>query len=170
MANNTWVYRKSLYEQIPPNPGFIDGALYLLYNMCLLSDVEYVNGVTSVYRRHVGSASCFSDADGHKAYQYHKSCFLLAINIAPKFPNSEKNLNSSYNYALFSLYEGALKYNDKEIIEIIDYYFSPLLDMKMFKDLISQKQQYERTQYSIAYKLGRLLLRPLKWLKTNLYN
>ena len=165
MANNTWVYSKSLYDQIAPNPGYIDGALYLLYNMCLLADVEYVEGVTSVYRRHKGSASCFSNVDERRAYQYQKSCFFLEARFTPKFPNSETNLKELYNYALFCLYERALKYNDKEVIEKIEEHFSPLLDMRMYQSLISQKQRYERTQYSKAYKLGRLLLQPIKWLK-----
>lgn len=165
MANNTWVYSKSLYDQIAPNPGYIDGALYLLYNMCLLADVEYVEGVTSVYRRHKGSASCFSNVDERRTYQYQKSCFFLEARFTPKFPNSETNLKELYNYALFSLYERALKYSDKEVLERIEEYFSPLLNMRMYQSLISQKQRYERTQYSKAYKLGRLLLQPIKWLK-----
>lgn len=166
-ANNTWLYRKAVSDNIKSNKGYIDGALYFLYNMCLLADVEYIDGVTAVYRRHIGSASCFSERDDIlKKYLYNKNCFLLEDEFIPKFPNSDENFRNLYNDVLYSLYERACMYNDIEIIRKIDDYFSSLLDMQMFRKNILIRQQLEKIQQSHAYRLGHALLAPFKLLKS----
>ncbi len=166
-ANNTWLYRKSISDNIEPNKDYIDGALYFLYNMCLLAGVEYIDGVTAVYRRHIGSASCFAGKDDAlKKYLYNKNCFLLEDEFVPKFPNSNINLRNLYNSVLYSLYERAFMHKDTEILNKIDNYFSPLVDMQMFRKNILIGQQLEKIQHSHTYRLGHALLAPFKWLKS----
>lgn len=166
-ANNTWLYRKSVSDTIKPNKSYIDGALYFLYSMCLLADVEYIDGVTAVYRRHIGSASCFSQKEALKMYQYDRNCFLLEDKFTPLFPNCVVNIKSLYNSALFNLYERAIQYSDSDIIEKIEKYFSSVLDIKMFRDYVLIRQ---RLLHSKAYQLGCILLAPFKWMKSVLWS
>lgn len=168
-ANNTWLYRKSVSDNIKPNKSYIDGALYFLYNMCLLADVEYIDRVTAVYRRHIGSASCFSQKEALRMYQYDRNCFLLEDKFIPLFPNSVINIKSLYNSALFNLYERAILYNDKDIVEKIENYFSNNIDIKMFREYtLSMRQEVVKVRRSKAYRIGKLLLKPFSIIKQQL--
>lgn len=160
-SNMTWVYRAEIFKQIPNNPGFIDGALYLLYSMCLLGDLGFVEGSTGVYRRHLGSASCIKH-DGERQYKYNKSCFFLSLYFIPKFDNCIENYKRVFSTNLFSLYVEAMKRSDRETIECFKSFYKDTLDIDM---ICRQFIACYSAKNSHAYRLGKFILRPFNWVK-----
>ena len=162
MGNATWLYRSETKNHFSPKNRRIDGALQLLYFFCSKSQIGYLPINSAVYRRHEGSASCFTDDQSLKDYNYSKDVFLTMLDYVGDFNDSESLKKQIFKSGLKELYLRALKNNDREIVELFTEHFEPILDLEfvnnLYLDAISARN-------SFSYKLGRTILKPFSWIK-----
>ena len=165
--NMTWLFRKRLFDSFNPNPGFLDGAMYLLCNFCLVSALGYIPTITGVYRRHEGSASCFRPNQRKEQYLYKKSIFELTKYFAPKFDTYEVILRRVYSEGLLNLLPYAFHFEDNQIIQDFELFYKGSLDIHSYKKGLSDfKINCENNvRSSKSYKIGRAILSPLFWAK-----
>lgn len=167
LANMTWVYRKKVLDAIPKNDQYIDGAIYLLLNMCMRTKIVYLPEVTGVYRRHKGSESNFSDKQLQLKYNYQKNSFKLLTSYAKYFRNSDLYLNAMYTDALFDLLIKAVRYNDTEVIDYINSYFDNKLNVQGIFDKITKYEKEisnikQSRIYLISCKVSKIIHKVLK--------
>lgn len=168
MAPMTWLFRRDVYMQIAPTKSHADGTFALSLDFFARSNVAYLPETTAVYRSHIGSAT--TQVDPVKHWCYEKGVFETQLEYAEKYhctPELIQNLKLQ-GYVDFLL--PALEANDEDFVqEVINYYSSQGMELRFFVDrckrYVRYHQQYEMIRQSKAYKLGKILLKPLKWLK-----
>ncbi len=165
----TWLYKRSIFLQnIQDYDNITDGTLALALDLFGTSEVAYLPDVTAVYRVHSGSATNQSDVKKHM--QYIKGVCDTQYYYAKKYKCNPKIINDlkMQNYATSMLL--AIDSDDQEFVqEALLYYTDYGLYMKWFvescKKYVKYKKQYEQICSSKAYRLGKILLKPFKWLK-----
>lgn len=168
IAPMSWLFRKDIYNQIAPRKSHTDGTFALSLDFFAKSTVAYLPETTAVYRSHIGSATTHVDPVKH--WYYEKGVFETQLEYAEKYhctPELIQNLKLQ-GYVDFLL--PALEANDEDFVqEVINYYSSQGMELGFFVDkckrYVRYHQQYEMIRKSKAYKLGKILLKPLKWLK-----
>lgn len=165
LGNCSWVYRLSVIKESPNPKKFIDGALCLFYYLSLNSKIEFLDLNTAVYRRHEGSASCFSMDDLKRKYRYERDSFLIRENYAHKFQNKEYLLQIVYTEGLWGNYINALKNNDNEIINVFRNYFKDKLDMdimdRFLLKYIDNKTEIQKIKSSFPIRIVSFLKRKI---------
>ncbi len=176
LLNLTWVLKKELYFSFFSKFEccYIDTALQLFYEICLNSKGKYLNIVTGVYRRNMGSLSCFSEDQEMKKFNYFKSWFKLMKEYIPKFDNEKENELEVYKFGIEFVLTPALLFDDRDII--IDYvsYIEKTKGafLNQLCDCITEKEKEKNLILnSRSYRLGKFILFPirklLKFMKLN---
>lgn len=154
-ANMTWLMRMDVLNKIPQCKCYIDEAFFRFCHFCLLSNVDFLPNATGVYRRNVGSASCFDDEK--RAFKYTANTFSLFEYLIPKFPNPVETRRQFYDDRLYTIYPKAIKFNAKEIIDAYRSFYP-----KWFLDIASKEVVYRQENniqtLSFTYKVARKLL------------
>ena len=168
IAPMTWLFRRELYMQIAPANSHTDGTFALSLDFFANSKVAYLPETTAVYRSHIGSATTQTDPKKH--WKYEKGVFDTQVEYAEKYHCSNDVINriKIQGYADFMF--PALEADDEDFVkEALEYYRLQGMEMKWFADkcrrYIRYHQQYEMIRKSKAYKLGKMLIKPFKWLK-----
>lgn len=168
IAPMTWLFKRELYMQIAPANSHTDGTFALSLDFFANSKVAYLPETTAVYRSHIGSATTQTDPKKH--WKYEKGVFDTQLEYAEKYHCSNDVINriKIQGYADFMF--SALEADDEDFVkEALEYYRLQGMEMKWFaekcKRYVRYHQQYEIIRKSKAYKLGKMLLKPFKWLK-----
>lgn len=164
----TWLIRKSVYDKFSVENGLKDTSLALALNLFAKSKVAYLDDVTAVYRSHSGSAT--TQADPKKAFQYLNGVFQTQLLYAEKYNCDDKLIERLNMQGYVGHIHAAIEADDMAFVqEALDFYHSKGMEMKWMieecKRYVRYHQQYEMIRKSKAYKLGKFLLKPLKWLK-----
>jgi len=167
LLNLTWVFLTDLYKNIitKRKTYFNDSALQLFYDCCLKTKCKYINCVTGVYRRNPNGVSFFTKEQEKKRYEYFKSCFLLIVHYLPQFNSSLKLESTIYARNIEYVLKPAIQFGDDEIIQLFLSFTNKRKGLFLcdLNDIINDKEkQIKRT---LSYRIGNILLWPLKKLK-----
>ena len=157
-----------LYNKLVISSGtkfYIDTALKLFYDLNLNSKGKVLDFVTGVYRRNSGGLSAFSKEDEIKQYTFYKSFFSLIKEYIPKFENVEETEKYFYFSLLPYVLSPAIKNNDIDIINDYVSYVSKtkgLFLCQLYNNIFEKENEVKN---SITYRLGNIILRPIKKIK-----
>ncbi len=173
IAPMTWVWRSSFNQMLKQCFIKTDGTFAYALEFYKNSKVGYLPETTATYRFHTGSASNPGSSSGH--FRQYKGVFDTQLYYADKYNVSQTLLDNIKSKAYFDLLPYSLCVDDKEFVVDADNFFSskgihfPTL-IKQIKRINAQQSEIEHItrDYNVvvnskAYKIGRQLLKPLKF-------
>lgn len=164
----TWLMRKDTYKMVYPKSTHSDGSFALALEFYAKSKVAYIDEVTATYRIHDNSASRPDSLE--KKWQYVCGIMQTQLEYARKYGNDamvQKVYINSYLVDLLPL-AVALKKQDfimeaREYTEQFGFKFDNYLTI--ISASLKNEKQYNQVQHSKAYRLGKFLLKPFRWMK-----
>lgn len=169
MAPNTWMSRKSVADKIGEQQSwFTDESLATALDFLHESNMHLIDVVTTVYRVHEGSLA--AQTDPKKKWKYEHGLMKMQVYYAEKYHCAEDLIMKLKLQEYVHLIPVALEAGDVAFVEeAMAYARSQGMEIKWvvekWKEYVRYHQQYEMIRKSKAYKLGKFLLKPLKWLK-----
>lgn len=165
----TWLYKRRLFlDNVEGYMNITDATLALALDLFGSSEVSYLPDVTAVYRIHSDSAA--NPLDNVKRMTYIKGVYNTQMTYAHKYNCNQEVIDNLkiQNYA--TSIPLALECDDQDFIaEAIRFYDDKGIIMKWFvescRGYVGYKKQYEQICSSKAYRLGKTLLKPFKWLR-----
>ena len=165
----TWMYKLS--ERKRKTLDFndtTDGSFAFALHMFAISKIDYLPDVTAVYRVHQGSAA--NPTSVKQKFTYTFGVFQTQLEYAKKYhcDDSFIDILKMQNYT--TIMPLAIESNNQAFIdEALDYFSSKGMIMKWFvnscKEYVKYKNQYLQIRSSKAYRLGKILLKPFKFLR-----
>jgi len=158
LAPMTWVFRKDLIKYFP-REGFVDASFAIALDVFKNSNIVFLPLVTAVYRMHIGSASRPKSIE--QVFKRHKGVFDTQLHYIKKYKVDDKilelkiKLNSYIELLPFSLQLNDNDFTEKAIDDLqnLGINIKPLFNMAFDSIRISRSR---------AYRLGRILLKPIK--------
>jgi len=169
MAPNTWMSRADVGKKIGEQlPWFTDESLATALDFLHESNMHFIDTVTTVYRVHEGSLA--SQTDPMKKWKYEHGLMKMQVYYAEKYHCSEELIMKLKLQEYVHFIPSALEAGDMDFVqEALDYGKSQGMELKWvvgtLKQYVEYHRQYEMIRRSKAYRLGKALLKPLKWLK-----
>lgn len=161
LAPMTWLFRKELLAYIDNSRIFTDGTYLYMLEFLHNSKIAYLPIVTATYRAHVGSASAPANVD--KMFKYMKGVFNTQRYYADKYPCSDALKVKIMIRGYLDILPIAIKADQDDFVkEAHTYMESQGIDIHL---IIRDLKQGEMRKRSKAYRLGKSLLKPLKWIK-----
>lgn len=169
IAPMTWLVRCDMYKnEIAKIGQCSDGSFALALEFFHLSQVAYISEVTATYRVHDNSAS--RQLDPEKNWQYMKGVMTTQLEYAKKY-GDDRLVDRVYmtNY-MYDLLPSAIAINKMDFILNAENFLSEKgIDFNKHLTLLKEEQEYkmryEKIQVSKAYRLGKFLLKPFKWMR-----
>ena len=167
IAPMSWVYRKSVFYELEYRT-FTDATFAMALAFFKQSKVYYLPEVTSVYRGHSGSASRPTSAIG--VFKQYCGVFRTQLFFTEKYQVEESLVKLIKSGAYIKLLPSAIESNQKEFIEEATSYFTGNdLNYNEFLKLcnayLQAREDARRARNSLAYKIGRSILRPFSFVK-----
>lgn len=160
LAPMTWVMRRELMSAIEYPPSYTDGTYVMMLTWLRISNVVYIPEVTAVYRSHVGSASSPIGYAGY--YKYSKGVSDTQLYFAEHFPcNVETRKTIQINRICRLLPIAILAGQDDFIVEakvIAEKYGLNI------ENLVRELKNGAMARSSYAYRIGKIILRPLSFI------
>lgn len=163
LAPMTWVFRKDLLKYFP-SENFADGSFAIALDVFKNSKISFLPEVTAVYRMHLGSVSRPETIE--QTYKQWKGVFDTQLHYMKKY-NVDELLELKIKLSSYiELLPLSIQLNDNEFIaktvddlNSLGINIEPLLDMAFNSIKISRSR---------AYRLGRFLLKPAKFIQSKL--
>lgn len=162
-GNVTWVFRRDAIKDIQIPSDCVDVPLLLLYEVSLGSKIGYVDVNTGVWRKHLGSYS--NQIATAKQYLFRKQDFLLKESYYNRFPYKTSDFVSLVMRTIIDLYELAGDCGDCEFQEKLDNYLRSFGSYDYICYLRTKQNEYKS---SYAYRIGKFLLSPLRFIHSKL--
>ena len=161
LAPMTWLYRRNLQDMLSLANIHSDGTYAYMLEFLHNSKVAYIPEVTATYRSHVGSAS--SPIRSQALFRYSIGVFRTQIHYSQKYPCTEELKKKVLMRGYLAKLPIAIMANNEEFVqEARDFMESQGFDVDL---IIRELKQGEMRKNSYAYRLGKKLLEPIKWLR-----
>lgn len=166
IAPLTWMYRKELVKLYDIRGAYTDESFAFALDAFASGDVHYVDIITAHYRLTNNSLS--RPITLEREYRqwlgvFRSQCYYIT-KYATQFTDIEKNRILSNGYIYFI--PMAYSLNDMDFInESVDYFQSIEIDIQPYINVCRARISAEKARDSKAYKLGKAILKPFKWLK-----
>lgn len=161
LAPMTWLYSIGTLSFLNKSKVYTDGTYAYMLEFMQNSEVAYLPITTATYRSHAGSASA---PIGNKAlFRYIKGVRDTQFYYSEKYPCSDELKNKICLRAYLDILPIAIMAGDNEYVEQIrDYMQAHDLDIDL---IIRELKQGKMRKHSYAYRLGKIILKPLSWIK-----
>lgn len=165
IAPMTWLYRKDVYESITDNmlKGTSDGSYVVALEFFCNSKVAFLPINTATYRVSPGSASRPLSLFG--LFKYRKGVYNTELEYIKRYTNNQWYLSFVLQQSINELYPIAVELQDTEYIDwchkICKKY--PLVNIQIPQSIVYLKADAKNARSSHAYRLGKILLKPLCW-------
>lgn len=169
IAPNTWMFSRKL-AMFYKDSGYVDESFVLALDAFAKSQVAYLPDVTAIYRVHPDSAS--NQTNPKKKWKYLYGVFQIQLQYAEKY---DKTLLPKVKLRRYlDLLPLAVKCEEKEFIfEATAYLEEQGVDVKGYiqsiKNNILCKEDLRNIKKSYAYRVGKIVMRPLSILRTIIY-
>lgn len=164
LAPMTWLYRRDLQEMLTNSKVYTDGTYAYMLEFMHNTEVAYLPFVSATYRSHAGSAS--SPIGANAFYRYSKGVFDTQRYYSDKYPCAKELRAKILMRGYLDVLPIAVMATQEDFIEEVRTYFkSQDLDIDL---VIRELKQGEMRRRSKAYRLGKAILKPFKWLKEKL--
>lgn len=161
LAPMTWLYRTDLMEYIQKSKIYSDGTYAYMLEFMYNSKVAYIPEVTATYRTHDGSASAPTSVQG--LFRYSKGVFDTQVAYSEKYPCSDELKTKIMIRGYLDILPIAIMADQEDFVkEAQTYMESQGFDIHL---IIRDLKQGEMRKRSNAYRLGKAILKPFKWLK-----
>lgn len=161
LAPMTWVYRRELRDLITNAVVYTDGTYSFMLEFMQNSKVAYLPEVTATYRTHKGSAS--NPVGAQKYYDYFTGTFNTRRYYMEKYPCTDEIKMKILIRGYLDILPIAIMADKEDFVEEARAYMdSQDIDIDT---IIRELKQGEMRKRSKAYRLGKAMLKPLKWLK-----
>lgn len=165
IAPMTWLFRKDVYESITDNmlKGTSDGSYVVALEFFYNSKVAFLPINTATYRVSPGSASRPFSLSG--LFKYRKGVYNTELEYIKRYINNQWYLYFVLQQSINELYPIAVELQDTEYIDwchkICKKY--PLVNIQIPQSIVYLKADAKNARSSHAYRLGKILLKPLSW-------
>lgn len=169
IAPMTWMCRRDVYYKLIQHIGIhTDGSFALALEFYHFSNVAYIDEVTATYRVHENSAS--RQIDPEKKWQYDLGVMETQLEYAQKYGDEALVQKVCLNSYLINLLPLAITLNKQDFIQTAREYANSIgliFDdyLALIKLSLKREKQYYLIQESHSYRLGKLLLKPFRWMK-----
>lgn len=167
IAPLTWMFRADLLKIIDKN-NFCDMSFAIALDMFKNTNISYLDCVTSAYRMHIGSLS--KPKSILDQYKLHKSIFKIQLYYLNKYNCEERlfKLVKSQNY--LGILPFALELKDWDFVnEVREWASLNDIEINSYINVCNYNNEicnaYNKILVSRSFKLGCVILRPLKLLK-----
>ena len=161
LAPMTWIYRKDVYDICAKTKVFTDGTYSYMLEAMQISRVAYIPETTATYRAHEGSASAPIGKDN--TFGYVNGIFETQLYFANKYPCSKELMKKIMMRGYLSILPVAVMADKSWFIHEAQAYMQLQgLDISL---IIRELKQGEMRKRSKAYRIGKFLLSPFKWIK-----
>lgn len=170
IAPCSWMFRRKVLDYMELQDWFTDESLALALDVLHHSKLYFINEPTYVYRVHQNSAA--SQTDPKKMWKYVYGLIKIQMYYADKYKMPEEFIEKMKIQEYHAKCFAALEAGDEAFVEEgIQYCKEHGIILKWYVDscraYVSYKQQYYRILSSKAYRIGKVLLKPFKWLRKN---
>lgn len=168
IAPPTWVYRKDISEEIGSYDNYTDDNFALALDLFQQGEVYFMDEPTAVYTVRTGSVA--TQTNEWKHWEYVKGIGETQLLMARKYHCSQEDVQK-LKFQIFTEHmQMAVTVNDEHFIaQAMEFFEANGFMMHWFleecKLYTKYKKQYEQIRTSNAYRLGKVLLKPFKWLK-----
>ena len=165
IAPMTWLFRKDVYTSITNDmiQGTTDGTYVLALEFFYNSKVAFLPINTATYRVSPGSASRPLSISG--LFKYRKGVYNTELEYIKRYTNNQWYLSFVLQQSINELYPIAVELQDTEYIDwchkICKKY--PLVNIQIPQSIVYLKADAKNARSSHAYRLGKILLKPLSW-------
>ena len=168
IAPCSWMYSRRVLEYMDLQDWFPDESLAVALDVLQHSKLIYISDSTSVYRVHQGSAAY--QTDSRKIWKYQTGLVKMQLYYARKYGMPQELISKLMIQEYYSKCFYAIEAGDEKFIqEGIQFCKEHGIIMTWFvsacKEYVKYKQQYNQVCSSKAYRLGKALLKPFKWLR-----
>ena len=171
-ANVTWMLNKEVFNYVSIPEDCMDIPLLFMYEAKLNFQIGFLPVVSAVFRLREGSVSSskiVDITDLRRRYRWEKNVFKQCLRYAPKFIEPEQYFKKIYSDGLSTMYPLAYLQSDEEILSLYEKYLGDRINMSSLNKLIEEiqisKTRYDQIRSSRAYRLGKFLLTPFRWMK-----
>ncbi|MEI6696153.1 MAG: glycosyltransferase [Bacteroidota bacterium] len=171
LAPCTWLCRREFMPNLKKN--YCDGTFPWLLDVFMNSKIYYWDEVTTVYRLLEESAS--HSKSKKKTYDFRKGVFEIQKDYIIKYNVAEEIKNKIFIETYIHLLEDAILFEDTDFIIEGQKYLqeSPSNLMTIINDFYKTKKEYIRLKsdfesvvQSRRYRLGRVVLYPLSYIRS----
>ena len=165
IAPMTWLFRKDVYTSITNDmiQGTTDGTYVLALEFFAKSKVAYLFDTTATYRVHQGSAS--RPLSLSALFRYRKGVYDIEFEYIKRYTKNQWYFYFVLQQSINELYPIAVELQDTEYIDwchkICKKY--PLVNIQIPQSIVYLKADAKNARSSHAYRLGKILLKPLSW-------
>lgn len=161
LAPMTWLCRSEISDIIFKTKVYTDGTYSYMLEAMQHSQVAYIPETTATYRVHGGSAS--NPDTPQSLFNYLNGTFNTRRYFADKYPCSDELRRKIMMRGYLSILPVAIMAEREDFVEEARQYMeSEDMDIDL---IIRELEQGEMKRKSKAYRIGRALLKPLKWFK-----
>ncbi len=165
IAPMTWLYRNDVYESFKNDmlKGVTDATYVVALEFFYNSKVAFLPINTATYRVSPGSASRPLSISG--LFKYRKGVYNTELEYIKRYTNNQWYLSFVLQQSINELYPIAVELQDTEYIDwchkICKKY--PLVNIQIPQSIVYLKADAKNARSSHAYRLGKILLKPLSW-------
>ena len=166
LAPMTWLVKREYHGSYDD---YTDNHFAMSLDLYQHGKVHFLEDVTAVYCVREGTIANQESAE--KVWQYIKGIHNTKLEYIEKYGSSDKLLQSVLLKDYIQVIPEALEAHDDEFVNEIQQYFIDNYNIDFFQLIgkwqryINYKKQYEQIRSSKAYRLGKTLIKPFKWLK-----
>lgn len=165
IAPMTWLYRKTIYNSFQKAQQSVsDGSFVCALEFFLHSEVYFLNEVTATYRIHEGSAS--RPLTMAQWIKYRKGVYEIQQRYALESPETSYLLPIFKVNEILELLPLALEAN---LDQYIDEYNNKAAELHLNSNICVMMYRFKQDTYNVrasyAYRLGKFLLKPFRWIK-----
>jgi len=161
----TWMMRREVVGYLDLQPWMTDESLALALDVLAKSKIFFINEPTAVYRCHMGSAANPIDSKNNWRYLYGIS--KMQLYYADKYKCSKDivwriQMQAYINYMLPAIEAGDVAYLEESrlFFENCGIYLNKFYyDCRLYADF---HQKFLGIRSSLPYKLGKMILNPIK--------
>lgn len=164
LAPLTWMFKRNVRDMYQ-DMGYTDESVAMALDAFANYDVTYLDVCTGVYRQTLNSASSFITPNYY--FKQNLGVWETQLYYADKYNCSEALKEKIRLRGYLELLPIAIMtQNDRFIEEVRQFTESIGIDVTM---IIRELEQGEMRKRSKAYRLGKVILKPFKWLNEKLY-
>lgn len=167
IAPPTWVYRADASMRIGSYDEYTDDTFAMALDLFQQGEVHYLDVPTAVYTVRQGSVTTQQDTGKH--WNYVKGIGQTQFFMANKYGCAEELKERLRQQLYMTDMLLAIEAGDTEFVKsAIQYFEKKGMVAKWFvercKDYVRYKKQYQQISQSKAYRLGKSMLKPFKWM------
>lgn len=168
IAPVTWMYRREYVEIYDSKGAFNDESFGFALDIFAVSEVDYIDVVSAMYR--VADGSLSHPTSNAKWYKQYLGVFRAQLYYCDKYKVTQDVRNKVLLNGYIELLPYAYTCNDSAFIEeALSQSMKIGVDLMPYLEICEQKNDAEKSlrhiRNSHAYKIGRALLKPLKCFK-----